>query len=171
VPHRKAIITLLSLCVFALGAWAQSPPQHQHAAANIIDGAVHPELIPDAVAYRLYLLTVSEGPAPLPHESRRQHSHLQKAGLPEKDILSATIILADFKTQYAALIEQYNNSPEVQNNTNDGLALFLAKRDALVQSTRDALKSSLTPAGMSSLHLHIQKEKSKMKVAAQEAQQ
>lgn len=166
----KRYVVILCTLAFALGTWAQTPSQHQHAAANVIDGAVHPELIPDTVAYRLYLVAISEGPAPLPHESRRQLSHLRHAGLLEKDVLAAIIVLANFKTQYAALIEQYNNSPEVQNNTSDGLPLFLAKRDALVESTRQALKISLSPLGMSSLHTHIQQEKSKMKVA-QEVQQ
>ena len=166
-------VTILLLSVFALGTWAQNPPPaHQHAVAtDVIDGSVHPELIPDSVAWRLYLFAVSENPSPLPNESRRQHAHLAKAGLEESDIQAAVRILANFKTQYAALIESYNHSPEVLNNTNDGLPLFLAKRDALVQATRDALKASLTPVGMSNLQAHIQTEKAGMRVAAKEAQQ
>jgi hypothetical protein len=73
--------------------------------------------------------------------------------------------LNDFKTQYAALIEQYNSSADVLSNSTAGLPLFLAKREAMVQSTRDTLKATLTPEGMKSLHAHIQTEKSKMKIA------
>jgi hypothetical protein len=52
--------------MFAFGTLAQTPqtPQHQHSDANVIDGAIHPELIPDTVAYRLYLIAVSENPTP-----------------------------------------------------------------------------------------------------------
>ena len=169
------MVRYVSLCVwfaFAIGAWAQnSPPPHQHTAQNIIDGAVHPELIPDSVAYRLYFVAVSETPSPLPNESSRQHAHLQKAGLSENDIQSAGKVLANFKTEYAAIIDSYNHSNEVLNNTDDGLPLFLAKRDALVQATRDALKATLSPQGMASFHANIQKEKAMMKVAAKEAGQ
>jgi|SRR5580658_1050847 hypothetical protein len=168
---QKLITVLIVPLVFALGAWAQNPSPHQHAAADVIDGSVHPELIPDAVAWRLYLLAVSENPSPLPNESRRQHAHLQKAGLGEQDINATAPILANFKTAYATMIDSYNHSPEVLNNTNDGLPLFLAKRDALVQATRDALKATLTPKGMSNLQAQIQKEKATMRVAAKEAQQ
>jgi hypothetical protein len=167
----RYVTTVLVLFVFALEAWAQNFPPHQHdvAAADVIDGSVHPELIPDAVAYRLYLVAVSAGPAALPDERARQHSNLQRAGLSDEDIQSAAIVLANFKTQYSALIDQYNQTAEATKSL-DGMPLFLAKRDALVQATRDALKSSLTPRGMAGLHVSIQREKAKMKVAAQEAQ-
>ena len=35
---------------------------HSSQPADVIDGAKQPELIPDAVAYRLYFVTVSETP-------------------------------------------------------------------------------------------------------------
>ena len=164
-------VTVLVLSMFALGAWAQNPSPHQHAAADIIDGSVHPELIPDSVAYRLYFFLIAEKPIPLPNEAKRQHAHLQKAGLSETEIQATSIILANFKTEYTAMIALYNHSPEVLRNSNDGLPLFLAKRDALVQATRDALTAALTPRGMSNLQAQIQKEKATMRVAVGEVQQ
>lgn len=170
----RYVTAVVGVLMFAFGALAQSsPPQHQHAVTptNLIDGAVHPELIPDSVAYRLYFAVVSESPSPLPNEARRQHAHLSKAGLAEQDIQAASKVLANFKLAYAALIYTYNHSPEVLNNTNNGLQLFLAKRDALVQETRNALQAALSPAGMALLDDHIQREKAHMKVAAKEAGQ
>lgn len=164
-----AVIVVLVLSVFADGSRAQnSPSQHQHAAPNLIDGAVHPELIPDSTAYRLYFITVAENPTPLPHEAQRQHAHLSRAGLNEADIQAASKVLANFKLAYAALIDEYNNSPEVRNNTNDGITLFLSKRDALVQETRTMLNGALTPQGMANFHANIQQEKANMKIAASE---
>ena len=169
MTYVKIIVRSFALLIVTTTAsWAQSPP-HQHPKADIIDGSVNPQAIPDSVAYRLYFVAVSELPTSLP--SRRQHAHLLSAGLKENDIQATAKILASFKTQYAALIAQYNASPEVLNNTNDGLPLFLAKRDALVQETRDALKAALTPTGMTTLDTHIKQEKAMMKIAASEAQQ
>jgi len=45
------------------------------------------------------------------------------------------------------------------------LAAFLQRRDSLVQFTGDALASALSHAGMDRFHAHVQREKSKMKVA------
>ena len=167
----RSVLMTLGLILLAFGARAQNSASHQHATpSDIIDGSVHPELIPDVVAYRLYFVAISENPTPLPNESRRQHAHLQGAGLKENDIQAAAHILASFKSQYSTLIDQYNTSKEVLNNTNDGLPLFIMKRDAIVQATRDALKAALTVTGMASLDARIKSEKSMMKVAAQEIQ-
>ncbi len=168
---RFAVAFVLSAFAVVTWAQAQNSPPHQHTTPDLIDGAIHPELIPDSVAYRLYFVAVSENPTPRPNESSRQHSQLQRAGLSEEDIQSATIILASFKMQYAAMIDSYNHSPEVQSNSSDGLSLFLAKRDALVQTAIDTLRRTLSPQGVANLDARIKKEKAKMKVAAKEAQQ
>ena|ERR1700741_3375169 len=154
-------------------AIAQTQTTHEHSAQvdDRIDGSVHPELIPDNVAWRLYLLTVSENPVALPNETKRQNARLKNAGLEEAHIQAMVPILADFKVQYSALIELYNKSPEVTANTNDGLALFLLKRDALVQKTRHSIKSSLPDAVNAKLEAHVKEQKAHMKVAAKEGVQ
>jgi hypothetical protein len=60
--YVPAVVSVL-MFAFASGAWAQTSPQHQHTitAPNVIDGAAHPELISDSVAFRLYLVAVSTG--------------------------------------------------------------------------------------------------------------
>jgi hypothetical protein len=166
----KLFLAALVLALSAIELQAQNSTTHQHEQADMIDGSAHPELIPDAVAYRLYFVVISENPTPLPNESRRQHAHLQRAGLKENDIRAAATVLANFKVQYALLLDQYSKSPEVLRNSSDGLPLFIVKRDAIVQATRDALKSALTPSGMASFDTHIQREKTMMKVAATEVQ-
>jgi hypothetical protein len=170
--HMASVVVMLSLTLFSLGTSAQnSPAVHQHAQANMTDGSVHPELIPDSVAWRLYLVAISESQTAMPNDRARQHSYLRTAGLSNADILAAVPTLISFKTQYAALIDEYNQSSEVLNNSSDGLQLFLAKRDALVQSTRDALKAFVTPLGLGTLEAHVQKEKARMQVANTEARE
>lgn len=160
-------VTVFVLSLFALGAWAQNSPPHQHAAvaSNFIDGSKNPELIPDSSGYRLYFIAVSENPSPSVAETTRQRAHLTSAGLKGDDIQAAATVLADFKTQYAALISLYNESADVKSGSQAGLPLFLSKREALVQATRDALKTALTPKGMTSFHAHVLGEKARMKVA------
>jgi hypothetical protein len=166
---RKTTIILLSLFVFALGAsqnvWAQTP-QHQHASANVIDGAVHPELIPDAVAYRLYLVTVSTGPNPTETEQERQHSHLSQTGLDDIDQRMLVIVLSDFKAKYDALVAEYNDSARaaLAHNESTDVHVLLNKLDALVQSTRDTISVRLTSRGAAQVHSHVLSEKKNMKV-------
>ena len=169
----RYLATIVFLLVYTLASAAQTnpPPAHQHNVTAVVDGATNPDQIPDAVAYRLYFVSVSENPTPSADEAKRQHAHLGKARLSETDIQAASKVLANFKLAYAALIDTYNHSPEVLNNTNDGLSLFLAKRDALVQETRDALKAVLTQDGMGAFDTNVKREKTHMKVAAQEVGQ
>ena len=141
---------------------------HVHSTdAGLIDGAQHPELIPDSTAYRLFLITVSEKPNPTSKEAERQLAFLTAAGLDRDDIEAAIPILATFKAQYTDLIAGYNKAVASANATGiaPDLATFLQRRDSLVQSTRDALASALTHAGMDLVHAHVQREKRKMKVA------
>ena len=46
----------------------------------MIDGAVHPELIPDIAAYRLYLLAVARSATPTEQERRHQAAQLGVIG-------------------------------------------------------------------------------------------
>src|SRR5436309_14200292 len=77
--------------------------------ADVVDGAIHPELIPDRVAYRLYLVTVSEMPNASPEAKNRQLSYLANAGLKNNGLQWTIEILQDFKMKYTELINQYNS--------------------------------------------------------------
>src|SRR6266403_4168250 len=97
--YVPAVASVL-MFAFAFGAWAQSsPPQHQHVAPNLIDGAVHPERIPDSVAYRLYLVTVSTGQNPTEAAQKGQRAHLLKTGLVGTDQQILVGILSDFRAK------------------------------------------------------------------------
>jgi|SRR5579872_4891091 len=163
----KLILLILLLCFCAPVLLAQSSSAHVHAtvSTDMIDGSTNPQAIPDIIAYRLYFFAVSNA------SPKAMNAHLKKALLADNDVVTATAILVNFKSQYAALIDEYNKSPEVANGSSAGLALFMSKRDALVNATRDALRASLTPDGLGTLQARVQAEKSGMKVAAAEAAQ
>lgn len=164
----RLVVCLFLLCASTTLAFAQ----HEHDSSNIVDGATHPELIPDSAAYRLYFVAVSEMPNPSGEAQQRQLSHLGRIGLGDKDLQVLIETLNAFKAQYSEMITEYNASATIadQAGAQPDLAGFVVRRDALVQSVRDKLKETLSAEGLAQLDAHIQSEKKGMKVAAQEAQ-
>jgi len=174
MTHRCCIVVLL--CVGASGLCAQetntSPHAHHMATSNMIDGAVHPERIPDSTAHRLFFLAHSVSPGASEDEKMRQNAHLRRIGLSEDDHKTLVLVLADFKVQYQAFMDRWNEAAmsALAKNQPFNATEFLRQRDALVQSTRNALASALTQDGYNLLRLHINAQKSKMKVNPGEAQ-
>jgi len=163
----RYVPAVLSVLMFAFGAWAQiSPPQHQHVAPKLIDGTVHPELIPDSVAYRLYLVAVSTGQNPTEAEQKHQRAHLMRTGLVDTDQQIFTSILSDFRTKYDALVAEYNDSAKAAAARNETMDVhtLLKKLDDLVQSTRDSISVRLSSRGAAQLHSFVVSEKKNMKV-------
>jgi hypothetical protein len=136
-----------------------------HESTPTIDGAVHPELIPDSIAYRLHFLTVSTGPNPSEEEKKRQRAHLNKIGLQDLDREILTLILKEFRTKHDALAAQFNQAAEVtlaRNQVPDTTG-FLRQLDELVQLTRDTLKLRLPPQAMTQFDAFVQSEKKHMR--------
>ncbi|MGH9431863.1 MAG: hypothetical protein ACRD3T_09995 [Terriglobia bacterium] len=156
--------------VLLAGAVRSSPsgaagPDGDHAV--IVNGAEHPEQIPDSVAYRLVFLTMAEPEEPTDAQRARQRAYLEKAGLGEQDRISAVIVLANFKTRYDQLDAQYNESVLAANRTKEppGLETFLSQQDELVQETRDALKADLRPEAMDRFDAYVRREKRNMQMS------
>lgn len=166
--YVPAVVSVL-MFAFSFGAWAQSsPPQHQHVAPNLIDGAVHPEMIQDKDAYRLFLLTVAADPTATA-EVNRQRAFLSPI-LDESQLLAAQIILFDFKTRYQAAIAKYNASATaaLANNKTTDIGAFLSERDDIVLSTKAAMEKALGQKAWAQFDTHVQKEKLRMKVALED---
>jgi hypothetical protein len=146
-----------------MGQAAPIPP-------NVINGAEHPELIPDLVAYRLFFITVALESSATDGQKARQRAQLTTAGFGGEDIPRATSVLATFKTQYDYLVQHYNDSVDVANRSGrpPDLQKFLNEQDELVQQTRDALAGVLTAEGMTKFQGMVQHEKRKMTVAKED---
>jgi len=161
-------ITVLVLSAFAPGAWAQTPPPHQHTDTQhtdtVIDGAKNPELIPDSTVYRLWLVTVSELPNATAEDRDRQRAHLSSLQLTELDNLQLITLLADFKGQYLSLIDRYNESVKAGHGD---LKLFLQQRDDLVQTTKAAIALRLSPESASRLDARVQEHKKHIQLHTQ----
>jgi hypothetical protein len=145
--------------------------QHVHSASenHAIDGAVHPELIHDKDAYRLFFLAaVTKDDTP--EEKDRQRSMLSPAKFNGKEVGAATAILSGFKSQYDKIVEEYNAAAEssvTHGTVAPDLKLLLRNIDALVLVTKANLEASISTGATSRLLAHIQREKSKMKVAVE----
>jgi hypothetical protein len=145
---------------------------HHMSAPNILDGSTNPERIPDKAAHRLFYVVVGVAPNATSDEKMRQDAHLRKIGLGDDDRKAVASLLGDFKVQYEAFMNRWNETAQaaLARNQRFNPTEFLKERDALVQSTRNALSSALTSGGFNLLLLHINAEKSKMRVDAEEAQ-
>jgi len=166
------VLAVTLLFTNSLLAQTITNPVHDHnvTAETMIDGAEHPELIPDSDAYRLYFIAVSESANPSDQQKARQAAHLRKVGLRGSDLQNAVATFGDFKQQYADLIARYNEAATaaLAKGERPDVATFLGQRDALVQSTREQLKTGLTPEGLKHLDTIVQSEKHFMKVAPRE---
>jgi hypothetical protein len=165
---RVFLLMSIALCLLSPFAQAQDAP-HQHPDTTLVDGAVHPELIPDSVAYRLYFLTHSTGATPTQEDQKRQHAHLAKIGLEDGDLKILIGVLADFRASYDALESQYNHSAEAAAAKGEAgdIDAFLRQRDGLVQAARDTLKIRLTADGMLLFDIFVRSEKRHMKMHAE----
>jgi len=167
----SAVSSLLFAVNFAMGQ--SSTPTHQHAPTKIIDGSVHPELISDIDAYRLYFVMVSQSPEPSDVQAKRQSAQVGKVGLAAPDALAFKSSLAAFHSQYAQLIREYNEAATAAwaNGERSDPTLFKLRRDRLVQSVRESLKASLSEDGWKRLDQFVQGEKRRMKSSAAEGAQ
>lgn len=168
-------IVLLAMIAFNTSARPQAAesPAHTHTASSIIDGSLHPELIPNLTAYRLWLVAVSAPPLPTDEQSKRQNAQLARVGLQDSDRKKLIGILADFHAKYQALIQQYNveATTEMARGEKPDVASMRLQRDELVQSIHDQIKAVLTAEDWSRLDAHVQNEKRRMKIHLEGGQQ
>lgn len=155
-------------------AQAQAPVvAHHHATATVVDGKVHPELISDLTAYRLWLVAVSKPPVPTDEQKKRQRIQLARIELQETDQTSLIAILADFNAQYQTLIQNYNANAtaELAHGEKPDVASMRLQRDLLVQSVHDRMKATLRSDVWSRVDAHVQREKQRMKINVEGGQQ
>lgn len=152
-----------------LGSQASSSPPHNHpglAPTQQIDGSVHPEQISDSTAYRLFFLTAGKASDAKDQtkEGLRQFAHLRQIALSDQDNKALIAILDDFRSQFSAMVKQYNQYAETMaaSGENADSASFIVQRDQLVQATRDKI-AKLSFDAQSRIDTHIQNEKKNMK--------
>src|SRR5581483_12211341 len=112
------ISSILTICLSSSICFAQHHEIHVRSATSqaggsilppgTIDGAIHPELIPDATAYRLFLSAACEQPTSQLDEKARQRALLARAQLSEDELATIGVILADYRQRITELEQAYN---------------------------------------------------------------
>lgn len=159
------VVGLLVLSVFASVGQAQTA-NHQHP-ETVVDGSVHPELIPDSAALQHWLLVVSELPNAKPEDLSRQKAHLDRLQISELDQIRLKIILADFKAQYLSTVNEYNNAAttaQLRGNEPPSQADFMRKLDSLLDATKNTISLRLAPESASRVEAAVNEQKKRIKI-------
>jgi hypothetical protein len=134
----------------------------------MIDGSIHPEMIQDREAFRLFFLAATTDANPMPEDKERQRAMLASARFSEEELIISSTVLIDYRVQYEAAVQKYNDavaSARSPEQLPDGKQL-IAELDALALAAKTKLESSISGDSFRRLYAHVQVEKSKMKVAA-----
>jgi hypothetical protein len=169
---RRVLLFVLGvafcLCVVAPLGRAQNSTASQQSTSTstMIDGAVHPELISDSMAYRMYFVSISLKANPAAVDQEGQQARLNAIGLETSDVEILADIMADFRAKHDAVVAQYNQAAEAATARGESsdIHTLLQQLDQLVQNTRDTLKARLSSKGMTQLDAFVQAEKRHMKV-------
>jgi|GEM_PF-2251515 len=171
---RRGLAQLLFLA--GLTTATISPAQsnatiHNHGAASMVDGAAHPENIPDVVAYRLILLGLSQPANPTDNQMKRHLAQFRAIGMSDSDNATLIVSLLRFNADYHSMIETYNAAATAANASGQRMDInsFLLERDQFIQSTHDKLKSALSADGWGHLDAFVQGNKKHMKISVAEA--
>lgn len=154
---RTAYITVVCLAVTLVPV---AIAQHQHSAEKLIDGSVHPELISDTTAYRLFLATYAG--------TDDQHTKLQGAlfhvlGLSREDQLVMTNTLSDFGIRFQHILD--DDAKETAENLSTDHTTFAISRDLMMDDILRSLRVQLSKMGFEQLNSYVQSEKRKMRVS------
>jgi hypothetical protein len=173
---KKRLGLLIALAFFLLSTGysqeenAVTDDSQQHDIApepDLIDGATNPELISDTTAYQLWFAAITADVQDHPEDSQAaRRAFLRAAKVNEEDLEKADAVLLHFKTQYAQLLEGYNN--DVNSGGQPSIPSLLAERDSLVESIRGELESTVSAESVKNLREHVQLEKRNMKVAKED---
>lgn len=147
----KPIVVAVAAWLAAATAYAQHPGM---TLPVLVDGAKTPTQIPDSVAYRNYLKAIAAHPVPTLQEEGRQAAQLLALGLSPNDQKALIATLAPMRTQLD-LIESARASSQKGPNAAAQFADFNNQEDALVASTLQNLRTSLTVEGMYKLDQYV----------------
>jgi hypothetical protein len=145
----------------------QTQEQQPVAQPKVIDGRIHPELIPDSQAYFIVFNHLSQTVGN-PEQEKVWIGHA--VGLSDDDTEMLLRIMRAYRKGFDAIVKTYNDANEDAIRTTGQppdpsvLATFKSKRNELVLATRKDLDATLTPSGAHKFHAYVQMQKSTMVV-------
>jgi hypothetical protein len=129
-----------------------------------IDGAKTPELIPDAIAYRLFFEAIAEPPSATTAQLRRQRMKLLQARLEEDDLNVIASVMADFHHKLEQFKADYAfaHEPGTTGQLSVDIEAWRSRRDEIVDGAHASLRQQMTPLGLKRLDDYIQTRKRQM---------
>lgn len=151
------LVVAASVCFLpfktATGAIPHPIQTHDHAASDtsVIDGSLHPELIPDLVAFRTWLLLKSTHP-----------ERLADLGVTQSDGVQLEGLVKSFRLQYDNLVQRHNDAANAGRSPS--LALLRQQIDDLVESMRHEIQKTLSAAGAALVESQVQDHKRHVRI-------
>ncbi len=152
---------------------AQTQQEKPATQPRVIDGRMHPELVPDAQAYFIVFNHLSQTVGD-PEQEKVWVGHA--VGLNDDDTEVLLRIMKAYKKDFDGIVKTYNDASEEairktgQPPDPDVLQTFKTRRNALVLATRKDLDVALSSAGASHFHLYVQQQKHTMVVTLEDEQ-
>lgn len=163
---------LVLLFAFQVVQAQESSSIHHHMPTKVIDGAVHPEQIPDLMAYRLYLLSLSTPSVPTETEKKRQSIRLSRLALPDAERDTFLRAITNFRAEHDRLIREYNEKATAANARGEtyDISPLIQQLNNLTQSTHNALQTILSETSWARLDQIVQYEKRRMQIRTSEGE-
>jgi|ERR1700728_566886 hypothetical protein len=132
---------------------ALGSPQSSTSTNDEIDGAKTPYLIPDAIAYRLVMLSLTLPASPSKVDVFKQEARLQRMNLSESDRATVKAVMGQFGKDYETWIANAETST--------------LTRDDITQRYLALLERQLTAEGLNAFRAYVMAEKVKMRMPKQ----
>jgi len=120
----------------------QVPPGESASAPGTVEGAEHPEAIPDDVAFRLFIRTVATPAQPLPSELSRSRAILRMAGFEGREAEAIRALATDYVGRSEAL-DRTLRAELAGGRRSDARERFRRSQAALVRAMMDSLPARL----------------------------
>jgi hypothetical protein len=126
-----------------------------------IDGSRTPELIPDAVAYRVFFRALTVNP-----KTDRLHAFLGPANLSDADFALVVSTGPEFESLRSAYRQHEREAVAAAASAGTAVdwSALEAEKAGIGAKVKSLLQSRLSPGGMASLDALIQSEKRKMTI-------
>jgi hypothetical protein len=150
----KPLIFLLLVSMLPTQVHAQTLAQQQ-LPKGTVDGAKHPELIPDDIAWQTFIVFTSHLEESSPGLRNAQLRDLAAQGVSPSDLTTLVSILSEFHANHKPLLARLLDPA----TTDSDRTTQITQRKELITGARRAIEQSLTPEGVALLRAYVQKMK------------
>ncbi len=147
----------LAILVLALTPHILLAQQH-HPQARVIDGSQHPEQIPDTIAYRMYLLSLSVPANADAHRLEVQAARVDTLHLDVNDYGHLLDIVQTFRAKHDSIVDRWNSQARALKDKFNPANLLNEQDDLVAQTQRD-LHTLLSTQGFINVANTVQNEK------------